>query len=192
MAKLATAHKKSLSENLWKNKIVGFGEESPDKLVAHPFNFRKHPAEQQRWLKASLDDVGFIAPVIVNRTTGHVLDGHARIEMAMRENQATVPTAYVELTEQEEKRALAVFDRITKMAHEDLNVLDDLLADIDTTGDLPLDDILGSQLAPQLPEDDIEIEEFFEILVICKDEHEQMALLKRFDREGIECRALIS
>jgi hypothetical protein len=34
--------------------------------------------------------------VTVNQTTGHVVDGHLRIELALARNEPTVPVTYVE------------------------------------------------------------------------------------------------
>jgi hypothetical protein len=44
---------------------------------------------------------------MVNRVTGHVFDGHARIEDAISRREPTVPVAYVDLSEDEEPLVLA-------------------------------------------------------------------------------------
>jgi len=31
----------------WKNRIIGYGEEEPDQLLANPKNWRIHPSDQQ-------------------------------------------------------------------------------------------------------------------------------------------------
>jgi len=100
----------------WRNRIVGHGEEPPEQLLANPFNFRLHPQPQQAALGGSLEELGWLQSVIVNRTTGHVIDGHLRIELAISKEDPAVPVTYVELTEDEERMALAVFDRIGSLA----------------------------------------------------------------------------
>ncbi len=115
-----------------RSRIVGHGEEAPDQLLAHPLNFRRHPGEQMDALRGSLGELGWVRSIIVNKTTGHVIDGHARIEEAMRQGLATVPVEYVELTEAEEKLALAVLDPITEMASQDDEALAALLAEVET------------------------------------------------------------
>ena len=65
----------------WRNRIVGSGEEQPDQLLANPANWRIHPKAQQQALAGSLDVVGWVAPVLVNRRTGYVVDGHARVAL---------------------------------------------------------------------------------------------------------------
>ena len=50
---------------------------------------------------------GWVAEVLVNRTTGNVVDGHLRIELALTRQERTVPVTYVELTQAEEALVLA-------------------------------------------------------------------------------------
>lgn len=115
-----------------KNRIVGHGEEPPDQLLANPFNFRRHPGAQRDALRGSMVEIGWVKTVIVNRTTGHVVDGHARIEEAMRAGLASIPVTYVELSEAEEKLALAVLDPISEMATHDDEALRALLGEVAT------------------------------------------------------------
>jgi DNA modification methylase len=117
---------------LIRNRIVGYGEERPDQLLANPGNFRRHPGVQLEALRGSLAELGWVKTILVNKITGHVVDGHARIEEAMRQGAAMIPVTYVELTEAEEKLALAVLDPITEMAHRDEEALKALLADVNT------------------------------------------------------------
>nr|MBA3627289.1 hypothetical protein [Chloroflexota bacterium] len=57
----------------------GHREEAPDQLLANPKNWRIHPASQQGALASVLDDVGWVGQVLVNRRTGHLVDGHLRV-----------------------------------------------------------------------------------------------------------------
>lgn len=113
----------------WRNRIVGEGEEAPDQLLANPRNWRIHSKLQQMSMGAVFDSIGWIQRVLVNRTTGHVLDGQMRIVMAISEGEPTVPTEYVELTPEEELVALATFDTVGQMASPDDEILGDLLMD---------------------------------------------------------------
>jgi len=118
----------------WKNRIVGYGEEPPDQLLFNPRNFRVHPKPQQDTLSGVLSEVGIVQNVIVNRTTGHVVDGHLRITLAERQNQPTVPVTYVDLSPEEEALILATLDPISAMAASDADKLRALLDDV-STGD---------------------------------------------------------
>jgi hypothetical protein len=119
----------------WANRIVGYAEESPDQILANPQNWRIHSKNQQIAMAGVLDDIGFIAPVIVNRSTGHLVDGHLRVSLALRHDIKTIPVVYVEISEQEEKEALATFDPITNMAASDMAMLEGLIKDLDHVND---------------------------------------------------------
>jgi hypothetical protein len=59
----------------------------PDQLLANPRNWRIHPKAQQEALAAVLDQVGWVQDIIVNQRTGHVVDGHARIALAISKQE---------------------------------------------------------------------------------------------------------
>lgn len=120
-----------MKEATWENRIVGWDVVAPDQLLANPKNFRRHPNIQREALRGSLNDLGWIAPVVVNRLSGHLIDGHARVEEALTKG-AQVPVAYVELTDAEEAEALAVLDPISAMATVDKEALDALLREVKT------------------------------------------------------------
>lgn len=113
----------------WKNRIIGEGEEDADQLLANPFNARIHPHFQQQALSSVLDTIGWIQRVIVNQTTGHIIDGHLRVALAITKG-AKVPVSYVELTEDEEKVMLLSYDWITQLAVYDQQKTDELLKQI--------------------------------------------------------------
>ncbi len=100
----------------WRNRIIGSGEENPESLLANPGNWRIHPRAQQDALSGVLSEVGWVANIIVNRQTGHVIDGHLRVSLALRRHEPTVPVTYVDLTPDEEALVLATFDPISAMA----------------------------------------------------------------------------
>jgi DNA modification methylase len=113
----------------WRNRITGSGEEAPDQLVANPQNWRVHPGNQRDALRGSLATVGWVQQVLVNQRTGHVVDGHARVEEALSRGEATVPVLYVDLDPEEEALVLATLDPISAMANTDDAKLRELLAD---------------------------------------------------------------
>jgi hypothetical protein len=116
----------------WRRRIVGHAEVAPETLTAHPQNWRRHPESQRRVLRAALGSVGWVQQVVVNRVTGHLLDGHARVEEAMARGEPTVPVVFVELTPAEERQVVATFDPIGDLARADGTALADLLASFST------------------------------------------------------------
>jgi len=117
----------------WQNRIIGHGEEKPDQLLANPSNWRIHPREQQEALSGALDEVGWVQDVIVNQRTGHVIDGHLRISLAISREEESVPVVYVDLSEEEEKLVLATLDPLGAMAVADDEKLRVLLEEATAT-----------------------------------------------------------
>jgi DNA modification methylase len=128
--------KKQFQTNLppaWRNRIVGHGEVDPATLAANPKNWRVHPQAQRDALAGVLDQVGWVQDVIVNRRTGLVVDGHARIDLATKRGER-IPVVYVDLSEEEEALILATLDPLSAMAGQQ----DELLASL--CGELKVDD----------------------------------------------------
>jgi DNA methylase len=134
MTKMGVA---AASTTIWRNRIAGHGDEPPEQLLANPANWRVHPKDQQLALAGALSEVGWVAQVLVNRTTGHVVDGHLRVELAISRHEPTVPVVYVELSEEEERLVLASLDPLAAMATAEKDALAALLAEIET-GDAAL------------------------------------------------------
>lgn len=125
---MTKAKPKPKAKAQWAHRFAGEAVVPAVDLVANPHNFRKHPKAQRKAMTAALDTVGWIQRVIVNRTTGHVVDGHLRVEEAAARGE-DVPVVYVELTEDEERAALLTFDPLGALAQQDNTILDELLAD---------------------------------------------------------------
>jgi DNA modification methylase len=129
----------------WQNRIMGQGEESPVALIkqVNPLNPRLHPERQRTALENILDTVGVITEVIVNRRTGHILDGHLRVELALAKGEESVPVKYVDLSEDEERLVIATFDPIAGMAEFDPEILEFLKVDVAETFDFDLESVFG-------------------------------------------------
>ncbi len=125
----------------WRNRIVGHADMPPAELVANPANWRLHPTEQARALGGALGEVGWVAQCLVNRRTGHLVDGHLRVELALARGEPAVPVTYVDLTDDEERLVLASLDPLGAMARADTAKLEELLAELS-----PADDALAAML----------------------------------------------
>lgn len=144
-----------------KNRVVSQGEKSADEFNFNPLNWRKHSKAQLNALKAILDDIGWVQNVIVNERTGHLIDGHARIELALK-TKDFVPYINVDLSEDEEKLILATFDPISAMAEIESEKLAKVLQEI-KVNDNALKEMLDN-LAKKanLYDDEVEFKEYDE------------------------------
>jgi len=84
-------------------------------------------------LREVLGEVGWVDRVIVNQTTGKLIDGHARVTEAINNGETEIPVTYVVLSESEERLVLATLDPLSKMAETDidsqLHLIDQIEAD---------------------------------------------------------------
>ena len=117
---------------MYKNRIIGSGEESLDNILFNPRNWRIHPLNQQDALKGVLEEVGWVQQVIINKRTGNLIDGHLRCQLAARDGNKTIPVLYVDIDEAEEELVLATLDPIAGMAATDKQKLDELFQDINS------------------------------------------------------------
>lgn len=115
----------------WQNRIVGHEDRDPKALKANEANWRRHPRAQQKALGGVLDEVGIVQGVIWNRRTERLVDGHLRVELALKRKEAAVPVTVVDLSEAEERLVLATLDPLAAMAEADDEALKGLLADIE-------------------------------------------------------------
>lgn len=183
----------------WRSRIVDSGMVDAATLTANPRNARKHPPAQRAALKGVLSEVGWVGRVIVNRTTGLIVDGHLRVDEASKRGEQ-VPVDWVELDEAEEAMILALYDPIGALAETDQAALDDLLGSIETANDDVLaliaelqtagDDDPGTGFAGDAATDDMPV--IYGVSIVCSSEEAQRDLLDRFEKEGLECRALMS
>jgi hypothetical protein len=121
----------------------------PAALVANPRNWRLHPEHQQEAVASVLDEIGWVQDVIVNRTTGFVLDGHLRVALAVQRQEPLVPVKYVELSEEEERLVLATLDPLSAAAEQDDEKLHDLLQGLTAEG--PIADLFMALDPLQVP-----------------------------------------
>lgn len=182
----------------WKNRIVGHGEEAPDQLLANPKNWRTHPKEQQAALGGLLKEVGVVQSVIVNKRTGYVVDGHARIGLAMKEGQKSIPVVYVDLSDEEEALVLATLDPIGALAGRDAAQLEALLQEV-STEDADLQQLLDALIPQDLPEEngepvqdegDSAYQEQYGVIVMCRNAKEQEENYNHLVSMGYECKVV--
>lgn len=182
----------------WRNRIIGSGEEDPTQLLANPLNFRIHPRPQQDALSGVLSEVGWVQQVLINQQTGHVIDGHLRVELAISRCEPTVPVLYVDLTPAEEALILATLDPIGAMAAMDAPKLEELIREVQT-GDAGLQAMLaelaaangldyGEAAQAEIPES--RYQEQYGVIVVCESEAEQERAYDDLKGQGFTCRVV--
>ncbi|MBC8280451.1 MAG: hypothetical protein H8E48_06670 [Chloroflexi bacterium] len=88
----------------------------PRELQAHPGNFRQHGGRQRQAMADIIEEVGMITGVVYNEQTGHIIDGHMRVQEFIEQNAERIPVVICSLTEEQETKALLFFDRVAAMA----------------------------------------------------------------------------
>lgn len=135
----------------WRNRIVDYGEVTAAQLEANPLNPKIHDLAQRQAMSAILDDVGFVAPIVVNRLTMRIVDGHMRAGLVGAKG-GKIPVAYVELTPEEEREVLLLLDPIGAMATYDPDAVATIMANLPGSVDT-------AQVLEGLYADDVEVHE---------------------------------
>jgi ParB-like chromosome segregation protein Spo0J len=125
-------------------------------LTPAPYNPRHRlkpgePAYEK--LAASLREFGLVEPLVWNETTGHVVGGHARLEILRSQGVAEVPVSVVRLTPPREKALNVLLNNREAQGRFDTEKLAELLTEL---SDLPelgltgfgLDDLAALRLDP--------------------------------------------
>ena len=115
-----------------RDRIVSMRKVKAKSLKADPRNWRLHPEYQQSALKAQIDKIGWVTPIIARETDDGlmIVDGHLRSGI---DPDSMVRVVIVDLDEEEAASALATLDPISAMAEVDAERLGSLLEDIDLT-----------------------------------------------------------
>jgi len=182
-----------------KDRIKSFRRIKASQLKRNLKNWRVHTEPQETALRAILKEVGFASACLVRECkdgTFELIDGHLRADIAAEEK---IPCLILDVTKSEVEKILATFDVITSMASTDQVALDNLIASV-STDSKDLQELLnallstGSDILENIEGEDEShlLLDSFSVLVDCKDESEQITLLKRLKKEGFECRTWIS
>ena len=147
-------------DSTWKNRIEGSGVEDPNEILQNPDNWRTHSDRQQHTLDAVMNEVGWVQQIVVNKETGHLVDGHLRCALAIENGETEVPVLYVNLSEQEEALVLATLDPLSSMAGIDpdrLSIVMDKVQSDDLAIATLLDDLADEAGITVASDDDDEV-----------------------------------
>ena len=96
---------------------------SPGSLIANELNPKLHPDRQINALARAMNEVGFIAPVIIDRNNG-IVAGHCRVLAALKAELKTIPAVRVEHLDDHQLRALMLADnRLSELGKIDQQLL---------------------------------------------------------------------
>jgi hypothetical protein len=115
-----------------------------------PYNPRRklypgQPAYQK--LAASLRDFGLVEPLVWNETTGHIVGGHARLDILRSLGVAEVPVSVVRLSPEREKALNVVLNNREAQGRFDTGLLADLLTELQELPELAMTGFDGRDLA---------------------------------------------
>ncbi|EAC4040209.1 DNA modification methylase [Listeria monocytogenes] len=140
-----------------------------EKLIPADYNPRKdlQPGDSEyEKIKRSLEEFGYVDPVIWNKTTGKVVGGHQRLKVLASMGRTEVECVVVELDEEKEKALNVALNKISgDWDKEKLAVLmTDLDAadfDVSLTGfdAAEIDDLFKDTLRDGVEDDDFDVDE---------------------------------
>lgn len=139
-----------------------------EQLIPAEYNPRKDlkpgDAEYEK-LKRSLEEFGYVEPIIWNKTTRHVVGGHQRLKVLISMGISEVECVIIEMNEEKEKALNIALNKISgdwdkdKLAHliTDLNAAD---FDVSLTGFEPgeIDDLFKDSVRDRIKEDNFDVD----------------------------------
>lgn len=141
---------------------------STERLIPADYNPRKDlkPGDPEyEKLKRSLEEFGYVEPVIWNKTTGHIVGGHQRLKVLLDMGITEVDCVVVELDDEREKALNVALNKISGDWDKDklaLLIADLQGADFDVslTGFDPaeLDDLFKDSVKDKIHDDDFDVD----------------------------------
>lgn len=100
-----------------------------DKVKPYANNAKRHPREQLRALRSSIQRFGFNNPILVDRGSGEIVAGHGRLMAAIDMGMSEVPVVVLDHLNASERRAYVLADnKLAELAEWDEGVLAQELA----------------------------------------------------------------
>jgi hypothetical protein len=103
---------------------------SLDAISQHPGNANNGDVEA---LEQSIDVNGFYQPLIVQRSTGHIIAGNHRYLVAHKMGATEVPVIYLDVDDEAAVRMMLADNRITRLGFDDESQLFDRLDELHDT-----------------------------------------------------------
>lgn len=98
-----------------------------DEIEQHPDNANNGDTDA---LRESIETNGFFSPVLVQATTGYIIAGNHRYQVAKELGMVTIPAIFLDVDDDKAKRMMLADNRITRLGKDDpallMNVLEEL------------------------------------------------------------------
>src|SRR6516164_41987 len=177
-----------------RNRIKSHRRVRAGDLVPHEWNFRLHPELQKAALHAIYQEVGFSRSLLAFELPDgrlKLIDGHLRRDL---DPNMEVDVEILDVTEEEACKLLLTIDPLAALAETQEQLHQRLLEQTPTDNDALAAawEAAAAEVLNREPEPVGTIPEQFLILVTCRDEKQQVELLGRFSKEGLECRAMMA
>ena len=184
-----------------RNRIKDHRKIRAGDLVPHELNPRTHSDGQRAALAALLGEIGFARSVLAyevlvdGRPRLKLIDGHLRAGM---DPDAELDVEVLDVNDAEARALLLAIDPLAQLAGYDSATLEQLrtITEADSAAVKSLWAVLAEQEADahkkfkkQEQDAAADLPEQFLILVECRDEQQQVQLLRRFHNEGLKCSA---
>jgi hypothetical protein len=101
---------------MYSNRVTGITSVRVVDLIANELNPYIHPANQAEAMTESFETLGVVEPIIVNSRNNHIVDGHLRVDLARQYGVMELAAYVIELSEEEERIAIASLDPISELA----------------------------------------------------------------------------
>jgi hypothetical protein len=135
-------------------QITGSGKEDPTQILANPWNWRIHQQYQREALTGVLREVGLVQEVTINTRTGHLVDGHLRVEIALDAGEPEIDVKYLDVDEQTELAILATKDPMAALiekSEERLRELVERVQPADGLAQQAMAEVMDLYLTRELP-----------------------------------------
>jgi hypothetical protein len=187
-----------------RNRITRHARARAGDLVPHELNARRHPHAQRQALEALYAEVGFARSLLAYELPDgrlKLIDGHLRRGI---DPDMVVDVEVLDVDDAEARKLLLSLDPLAALAETDADTLDELRRSVSTDSDALANLWRSVGTSARETADALEAarkrepkppaksaEQYF-VLVECPDEAAQIALLARFLKDGLRCRALLS
>jgi hypothetical protein len=181
-----------------RNRIKAHRRVRAGDLVPHELNFRLHPDLQRAALQALYKEVGFARSLLAYEMPDgrlKLLDGHLRRDL---DPDMEVDVEILDVNNEEARTLLLSIDPLAALATRQSQLHERLLEITPTESEelkaawqAAAEANLKKLAERETPEVVMGAEQFL-VLLTCANEKQQVELLERFQREGLECRALVA